>query len=68
MACCFMTRDKKIEKLANEIQLKINELKKLNCSLSGYIGGLGVVDYNIETDGEDDNSDIIYTFDTAFHN
>lgn len=62
-----MNREEKIQKIAKEIQDKIEKLKKFNCSITGYIGGIGVVDYNIENKGIDDTDDIVYSFNTSFH-
>jgi hypothetical protein len=62
-----MNRNIKIQKLAKEIQVRIDELKKLNCMVSGYVGGVGLFDYDIQTTYTNENDDNVYQFDTSFH-
>jgi len=60
-----MKRAEKIEHIGNKIQSLINKLKDMDCSIDGYIGGIGVVDYKLSNDNINDNSDIVFTFDTS---
>ena len=43
-----MSRHVKIEKLSKEIQIKIDKLNKINCSIDSGLGGVGVFDNTID--------------------
>ena len=62
-----MDREEKIQKISEEIQKKINQLKQLNCQMDAGIFGIGIIDMNLSNNDIDDNSDVVFRFDTSIY-